>query len=139
MIRYDTTIIPFSSYMLDVLHWLPSTEGFVPYNCFSLASWASLRLIFETSAALPRVLRVVALSALLSGAFLSSLLPAQQLSRIASSLWLASRSGMGYLNHCHCSLEFSQTLYDHLKTLLLVLKLGVLLSRLSTSRLEGAL
>lgn len=35
---------------------------------------------------------------------------------------------MGYLNHCHCSLEFSQTLYDHLKTLLLVLKLGVLLS-----------
>jgi len=69
----------------------PSTEDFVPYNSGG-PSWASLRLIFETSAALLWVFRFVALSTLLRGAFLSSLLPSPQLNRIHSGHFYSASS-----------------------------------------------
>src|SRR6218665_3992340 len=50
--------------------------------------WTSLWLIFETSAVLPQVFRVVTLSALLNRVFLSFLLPIQQLRRIVLFQWL---------------------------------------------------
>jgi len=61
------------------------------------------------TAAILRVFQVVALSAQLSGVSLSSLLPVQQLSRIAPSQWLAPLSGMGYLWQCDCYLPCSIT------------------------------
>src|SRR5688572_19814699 len=83
--------------MLDVLHWLPLLLR-ISYRIIALV-WRSLLPlpIYVTSSALPWVLLVVALSALLSGACSWSLLPAQLLSRIGPSQWLAPPSGMGSL------------------------------------------
>ena len=71
------------SYMLDVLHWLPLQQR-NSYHIISLV-WrsllGSLRRIFETSAALPWVFRVVALC--------STERSFQQLSRITPFQWLA--------------------------------------------------
>ena len=94
-----------SSYMLDVLHWLPLQQR-ISFCIISLV-WRYLlglapAYIFEASAALPWVFQAVALSALLSVVFLSPFLSAQQLSRIEPFQWLVSRSGMGYLWHCDC-------------------------------------
>src|SRR5688572_33317828 len=76
--------------------------------------------IYATSAALPWVLRVVALSALLSGAFSWSLLPAQLLykqnrafSVVGPSLW----NGLPLMLRLHPRIH-SESFYTCLKTVL---------------------
>src|SRR5688572_6807091 len=90
--------------MLDVLHWLPSCSGSRIGSLLWSGGhcWDSPPPIYATSDALPWVLRVVALSALLSGACSWSLLPALLLSRFAPSQWLAPPSGIGSLWRCDC-------------------------------------
>src|ERR1043165_5645646 len=119
--------------------WLPLLQR-ISYRIIALVWRCLLGLappIYATSAALPQVLRVVALSALLSGACSWSLLLTRLLSRIAPSQSLAPRSGTGSLWLCDCIPESTLNLSILASKLSFsaVLGSGALLS----SNLEGAL
>ena len=93
-----------SGYMLDVLHWLPSSS--VSHTGLLLwyggACWALPQPIFASSAALPQMPWVVAPSALPSRVCSSSLLPVHPLGRTAPFQSLVQRSGTGFPWRCAC-------------------------------------
>src|SRR6218665_3890254 len=83
----------------------PPTEDFVPYNFFSLAVPSGPRPGFRSARSIMGIpCRRSLICSLLSWVFLSSLLPTQQLNKIAPYQWLAPRSEMGYLLYGDCSL-----------------------------------
>ena len=90
-----------SSYMLDVLHWLPLQQR-ISFRIIALI-WRPLlglapAYLWDFCCTTLSVMGRRSLSSVEQN--LSSLLPAQELSRIAISQWLAPRSGIGYLFHC---------------------------------------